>query len=121
MKCGLLTSVNARWVAHSEDRNGHRSAYTGSTHHRGSDHFGKESQALIAYDCAIFGLIPCVCSVLGPVALVLGILSRSAIRNNPMLPGKAHAWVGIILGGIETLLGVIAIAAMVLEKALRTR
>lgn len=63
----------------------------------------KNSKALTAYYCAIFGLIPCVTFILGPLALIMGILGLKAVKRNPALPGTVHAWVGIILGGLETL------------------
>lgn len=59
----------------------------------------KNPQALIAYYCGVFGL---ACGIiLGPIALIFGILG---LRNYPKLGvGRTHAWVGIILGGLETL------------------
>lgn len=68
----------------------------------------KNPKALAAYYCAIFGVIPCVSVILGPTALVLGILGLRAVNANPSLPGKVHAWVGILLGGFLTLLCVAA-------------
>jgi hypothetical protein len=63
----------------------------------------KNGKALTAYYCAIFGLIPCVTFILGPTALIMGILGLKAVKRTPGLPGTAHAWVGIILGGLQTL------------------
>ena len=73
----------------------------------------KNPKALFAYYCAIFGLIPCDSPILGPVAFGLGLAGRSAIKRDPSLPGTAHAWIGIVLGGIELLLSlaVIGLAA----------
>ena len=48
----------------------------------------------------MFSLIPCLGFLLGPVALVLGILGLKAIKKDEKLPGKGHAWSGIIIGGI---------------------
>src|SRR4051794_39267966 len=73
----------------------------------------KNPKALAAYYCAIFGLIPCVSAILGPVSLVLGILGLRAVNRNPALPGKAHAWIGIILGGLETA-GCLAVVVSIL-------
>lgn len=60
----------------------------------------KNMPALIGYYCGVFSV---VCGILAPVALVLGILGLNQIKKDPRLPGKAHAWVGIIVGGIFTL------------------
>jgi hypothetical protein len=59
--------------------------------------------ALAGYYCAIFSIIPCAGNLLGPAALVLGILGMKRRRENPNLPGKAHALVAIILGAVTTL------------------
>lgn len=76
----------------------------------------KNPKALVAYYCAIFGMIPCASAVLGPVAFVLGILALSAIKKNVALPGKVHAWIGIVLGAIETLLSLAVIIAILLGR-----
>lgn len=64
----------------------------------------KNMPALIGYYCAIFSLIPCVGLPLGIAAVVLGILGLSKKKKQPQVKGTAHAMVGIILGGITTLL-----------------
>ena len=60
----------------------------------------KNTQALAAYYCAVFALIPCVGIILGFVALVLGILGLKYAKAHPEAHGKVHAWIGIILGGL---------------------
>ena len=59
--------------------------------------------ALLAYYMAIFGLIPGFCLILGPAALVLGIVGLNKIKAQPSLPGKVHAWIGVVLGGLISL------------------
>ena len=59
--------------------------------------------ALLAYYCAVFSLIPVFGLLLGPAALVLGVVGRSRIQSDPRLPGRAHAWIGILLGGLVSL------------------
>jgi len=56
--------------------------------------------ALIGYYCGVFSLIPCVGLVLGPIGFVLGLKGLRAYKENPEIKGKAHAYVGIILGGL---------------------
>jgi Domain of unknown function (DUF4190) len=63
--------------------------------------------ALAAYYCAVFGLIPCFIGlgIFGAVPLILGILGLRKASSDPNARGTGHAWVGIILGGIELLFG----------------
>lgn len=58
----------------------------------------KNMPALIAYYMAIFSLIPCF--PLGIPALILGIIGLRKVSREPEVHGTAHAWIGIILGGI---------------------
>ena len=60
----------------------------------------KNTQALAAYYCAVFALIPCVGVILGYIALVLGILGLKYAKAHPEAHGKVHAWIGVILGGL---------------------
>lgn len=59
------------------------------------------SLALTAYYVGVFGLIPCVGALLGPAALVLGVLRLRHARRHPQTSGTAHALVGIGLGVVE--------------------
>lgn len=77
----------------------------------------KNGKALLGYYCAIFGLIPCLSWILGPIALTCGILGLKAVRRSPGLPGTVHAWIGIVLGGIETALVLLVLVAMVIGSA----
>jgi hypothetical protein len=79
----------------------------------------RNPQALIAYYLGVFSLIPCLGAVLGPGALVLGILGLSYRKKDETVGGMAHAIVGIVLGSLTTLahLGVgLAVALMYLLK-----
>ena len=58
----------------------------------------KNGLALASYYTGVFSLIPCLGLILGPVALVLGIMGLKYAKKNPTARGKAHAWVGIVLG-----------------------
>jgi predicted Zn finger-like uncharacterized protein len=78
----------------------------------------KNGRALIAYYLGIFSLIPCAGLLLGPAALLLGILGLRYVNANPTAKGTGHAIAGIVLGGLTTLgnwgLGIVlAIAAIV--------
>jgi len=58
----------------------------------------RNPQALIAYYCGVFALIPCAGLLLGPVALVLGFMGMSYSNRHPTAGGKGHAIAGVVLG-----------------------
>ena len=64
----------------------------------------KNAPALIAYYLAVFSLIPCFGLPLGIAAIVLGIMGLKHRKANPEVSGTAHAWIGIVLGALSTLL-----------------
>lgn len=71
-------------------------------------------KALTAYYLGVFSLIPCLGLLLGPPALVLGILGLQYVNANPTAKGTAHAWIGVIVGGLTTLGNVgVAVAAAI--------
>jgi hypothetical protein len=59
--------------------------------------------ALASYYCGVFSLIPCLALILGPTALVLGILGYRKRATDPRLHGAGHAIAGIILGLLTSL------------------
>jgi hypothetical protein len=63
----------------------------------------KNPLALFSYYVGVFSLIPCAALLLGPTAIVLGVLGLRAQRQNPNLPGKGHSITGIVLGAITSL------------------
>lgn len=69
----------------------------------------KNMPALIAYYCGVFSIIPCF--PIGIVAVVLGIMGLKKAKAEPQVRGQAHAWIGIIAGGI---FGLIWLAVTVL-------
>jgi hypothetical protein len=64
----------------------------------------KNGRALAAYYFGVFSLIPCAGLLLGPAALILGILGLRYVKANPTAKGTGHAIAGIIMGGL-TMLG----------------
>ncbi len=62
----------------------------------------KNAPALLAYYLGVFSLIPCFGLLLAIPALILGIIGLRKRKANPLIKGTAHAWVGIIMGGIFT-------------------
>jgi hypothetical protein len=71
----------------------------------------KNPTALIGYYLGIFGLIPAIGLLLAISAVILGIIGLRKRRQNPVVKGSVHAWVGISLGAISILyhLGFIAL------------
>ena len=72
----------------------------------------KNGKALAAYYCGVFALIPCIGLILGPIALILGIMGLKYAKEHPRARGQAHAIVGIVLGGLVLLGHVTGIALM---------
>lgn len=78
----------------------------------------RNGRALAAYYCGVFAIIPCVGLILGPIALIFGILGLRFAKANPRAGGTGHAIAGIVLGSLTTLgnwgvvlLGIILTAA----------
>lgn len=57
-------------------------------------------KALTGYYVGCGSIIPCLGLVLGPIAIFLGVAGLKAARENPQLPGKAHAITGILAGTV---------------------
>ena len=74
----------------------------------------KNSRALYSYYCGVAGLVPFLGVLLGPTALVLGILGMSYARGNPRAIGNSHAVVGLVMGASELVLNGTGIALMVM-------
>lgn len=74
----------------------------------------KNVKALLAYYFGVFSIVPCFTPILGPAAIVLGILGLKECRLNPNLPGKGHAITGIVIGSIMTflLVGVVVLVLL---------
>jgi hypothetical protein len=64
----------------------------------------KNGLALAAYYCGVFSLIPVLGLLLGPVALILGIMGVRYAQKNTRARGTGHAIAGIVLGSLSTLL-----------------
>lgn len=64
----------------------------------------KNVPALLAYYLGLFSLFPCLGLFLAVPALVLGIMGLKKRKQNPAVKGSIHAWIGIIMGGLMTLL-----------------
>jgi predicted Zn finger-like uncharacterized protein len=63
----------------------------------------RNGRALAAYYCGVFSFIPCVGLVLGPIALIYGILGLRYAKAYPTARGTGHAIAGIVMGSLTTL------------------
>ena len=72
----------------------------------------KNPMGLIAYYLGVFAVIPCVGLLLGPAALVLGILGIRYRNKHPTAGGLGHAITGVVLGSLTSLANWGAVAAM---------
>jgi hypothetical protein len=61
--------------------------------------------AVWAMISGIFGVV--CCPIMGPVALVLGIIAHSQIKQNPQQTGSGFATTGIVLGIISLILTIL--------------
>jgi hypothetical protein len=60
----------------------------------------KNQPALLSYYLGLFSLFPCLGFFLGVVAVYFGIKGLRLVRQHPEVRGGAHAWVGLICGGL---------------------
>ena len=63
----------------------------------------KNIAALTSYYTGVFSIIPVVGALLGPVALITGVLGLKKVKENPESKGGFHCWVGIVLGALVSL------------------
>jgi predicted Zn finger-like uncharacterized protein len=63
----------------------------------------RNGKALAAYYCGVFSLIPCLGAILGPLALIFGILGVRYAKAHPGAHGMGHGIAGIVLGSLTTL------------------
>ena len=63
----------------------------------------KNPLGLIAYYVGVFAVIPCAGLLLGPAALVLGIMGIRYRNRHPTAGGLGHAITGVVLGSLTTL------------------
>ena len=63
----------------------------------------RNPKALAGYYLGFLSLVPLVGALLGPVAVVVGLMGARAAPTAPGQVGRAHARIGIILGIVTTL------------------
>src|SRR5438105_3813100 len=76
----------------------------------------KNPLGLVAYYLGVFSFIPCAGLVLGPAALILGVMGVRYRKRHPTAGGLGHAVSGIVMGSLTSLAnwsGVIAMAVAI--------
>ena len=63
----------------------------------------KNRPAVLAYRCAVVGLLPGIGLLLGGVAIGLGVVGRRRFLADPELRGLGHSIAAIVLGVLELL------------------
>ena len=62
----------------------------------------KNPAALTAYYLGLFSLFPVLGLFLAVPAFIFGIIGLNKRKENPAVKGSVHAWIGIIMGGLLT-------------------
>lgn len=75
----------------------------------------KNPRALLAYYGGIFSLLPVLGLLLGPAAIILGIMGIQYSQRNPSARGGGHAIAGIVIGAFGSLISYGLAALMVLS------
>jgi hypothetical protein len=75
----------------------------------------RNGYALGGYYCGIFSLVPGLGMLLGPVALVLGLLGLGYVNKHPTAKGTGHAIAALVLGGLTTLLHLSCVGLVVIS------
>lgn len=80
----------------------------------------KNPSALASYYIGLFSLIPIFSFVMAPLAIFLGVKGLKYAKQFPIVKGQVHAWVGIVCGGLWTLvyygLALLALVAALSSK-----
>lgn len=77
----------------------------------------KNPKALIAYYLGIGSGLPMIGLPIGIAAFILGVLGLRDRKQNPVIKGSVHAWIGIGCGGLFTLLWGGLLLALILGVA----
>jgi hypothetical protein len=72
--------------------------------------------ALAGYYVSIFSLLPIVGALLGPTAIVLGIIGLRKLKAEPESKGVVHAWIAIVLGTVGLLISATCVSALLFSR-----
>lgn len=77
----------------------------------------KNPHALIAYYLGILALIPVIGVPFGLASVILGFMGLSRRKQNPVIKGSIHAWIGIVFGVLSMFCGGGILVAMIIGAA----
>ena len=77
----------------------------------------KNPHALIAYYLGLFSLFPVLGVFLAIPAFILGIIGLKKRKQNPAIKGSVHAWIGIVMGFIFTIIWGLSLVAIIVGMA----
>ncbi len=61
----------------------------------------KNPHALVAYYLSIVSMLPLIGIPFGIASIILGFMGLNRRKQNPVIKGSVHAWIGIVLGGLS--------------------
>jgi hypothetical protein len=79
----------------------------------------KNPHALTAYYLGLFSIIPVIGFFLGCFAVPLGISGLKQRKKKPLIRGAAHAWIGIVVGGLSVAVHLLLIAVIIVGVSTR--
>jgi Domain of unknown function (DUF4190) len=82
---------------------------------------GRPMSAIAAGYLALFSILPVIGLPAAVLALVLGIIALKKIGADPSLSGKGRAWFGIVMGGVMTVVSLVAVVAIVISALEESR
>jgi hypothetical protein len=81
----------------------------------------KNRDALLSYYIGLFSALPVLGLPMGIAAVILGRKGLRAFRANPIIKGKAHAWIGIICGAFWAVFYAVLLGLFLMALASRPR
>jgi len=74
----------------------------------------KNPAAVYSYAVSLAGLTPVLGLVLGPAAIVLGLVGRARFRRNPEIRGLSFIRAGMVLGTLDFLFNVAGVTCILI-------
>ena len=73
---------------------------------------GRPVSAIASGYLALFGIIPVFGLPFSVGAFITGIVALKTIKKDPRLSGSVRAWFGVIVGGVMTLISIVALVGL---------
>lgn len=79
----------------------------------------KNPKALIAYYLGLFSIFPVLGLFMAIAALFLGRRGLADVKEQPVIKGQVHAWIGIGCGSIGLLFNLVLVGVVIVALAAR--